>query len=281
MHSSAPEVAFHEGLEVHHPVSDLEAVSGGQQWRHQDMSIGTGKALSPKKRICGLSKSIFWLAVAVTVLAVGIIGLGVGVGISMNNRAESANVDGVDRDSSSSSTAIPSLQASITQTQPTSTTSTPSSTIFPTSTSTSTTTSSAAATPEPSNICPAANGTIVTPAVGSVRYRVACDSDFGGSGKQDLASYVTATFGECVDLCNSLNYFQDRADVGCTWNVAGTGTQTPGTCWCSAAPSRLLSRIRGMSSVCRSEAGVVLYLLYVTETLKCLLGGWIGPAGVL
>jgi hypothetical protein len=61
---------------------------------------------------------------------------------------------------------------------------------------------------------------------------VACDSDFSGSGKQTLASFVTATWDECLELCNTMNYFQDRADIGCTWNVAGTGQQTPGTCWC-------------------------------------------------
>jgi hypothetical protein len=60
---------------------------------------------------------------------------------------------------------------------------------------------------------------------------VRCDSDWGGA-KSDLASSVTDTFADCIQLCNSINYFQKRTDVGCVWNVAGTGQQTPGTCWC-------------------------------------------------
>ena len=61
---------------------------------------------------------------------------------------------------------------------------------------------------------------------------MACDSDFSGDGKQTLASFFAATWDDCLALCNTMNYFQGRADVGCTWNVAGTGGQTPGTCWC-------------------------------------------------
>jgi hypothetical protein len=75
--------------------------------------------------------------------------------------------------------------------------------------------------------------------VGSVRYRVRCDADWGGN-KTDLASLVTATFDDCIRLCNSMNYFQKRTDVGCTWNVAGTGQQTPGTCWCLGGEDKIV-----------------------------------------
>jgi len=115
----------------------------------------------------------------------------------------------------------------------TSSTTPPSATSASTTASTSTSSSSTSRTPQPSNICPGANDTIVTPSLGKVRYRIACDSDYGDtSGKQTLSSTVAATWDECLGLCNTMNYFQSRADVGCTWNVAGTGTQTPGTCWC-------------------------------------------------
>ena len=57
-----------------------------------------------------------------------------------------------------------------------------------------------------------------------------CDSDF--NNKDTLSSFVAATWNECLTLCNTMNYFQSRTDVAVTWNVAGTGQQTPGTCWC-------------------------------------------------
>ncbi|KAL4878769.1 hypothetical protein BJY04DRAFT_220835 [Aspergillus karnatakaensis] len=83
-------------------------------------------------------------------------------------------------------------------------------------------------------VCPTANNTLVTQPLGSLRYRIHCDSDFATSGKQTLSSVVLASFNECLSLCNTMNYFQDRTDIGCTYNVAGAGTQTPGTCWCLA-----------------------------------------------
>lgn len=34
-----------------------------------------------------------------------------------------------------------------------------------------------------------------------------------------------------------MNYFQELSDVGATFNVEGTGGQTPGTCWCLGGTS--------------------------------------------
>ncbi|KAJ9148826.1 hypothetical protein NKR19_g5851 [Coniochaeta hoffmannii] len=73
--------------------------------------------------------------------------------------------------------------------------------------------------------------TILTPTLGMLKHPLLCDSDFDGA-KEDLALMLVSTFGDCMNLCNSMNYFQKRTDVGCTYNVAGTGTQTLGTCWC-------------------------------------------------
>lgn len=78
-----------------------------------------------------------------------------------------------------------------------------------------------------------------------MRYRVACDSDFSGSGKQTLGSFVAATWDDCLALCNNMNYFQGRADIGCTWNVAGTGQQTPGTCWCLGGADKTVVSNKG------------------------------------
>jgi hypothetical protein len=93
-------------------------------------------------------------------------------------------------------------------------------------------TSSPSPSSSPSSPCPSANNTLISPTLGTIRYQIHCDSDIGGSGKITLSSIVVDTFDECLALCNTMNYFQDRTDVGATYNVAGTGTQTPGTCWC-------------------------------------------------
>jgi hypothetical protein len=73
-----------------------------------------------------------------------------------------------------------------------------------------------------------------------------CDSDYGpGGGKETLGSFEGITWESCVDLCNSMNYFQDRSDVGFTWNAAGTGDQTPGSCWCSGGPNKVVVENKG------------------------------------
>lgn len=32
--------------------------------------------------------------------------------------------------------------------------------------------------------------------------------------------------------CASMNYLQSRSEISAVYNVAGTGLQTRGTCWC-------------------------------------------------
>lgn len=94
--------------------------------------------------------------------------------------------------------------------------------------------------PTVSSVCPDRNGTIVNSSPGSMQYRVLCDSDFDGSGKETLSSVVLSSFVDCVAVCNTMNYFQDRTDIGATFNVAGTGTQTPGTCWCLGGADKVV-----------------------------------------
>ncbi|KAL2817659.1 hypothetical protein BJX63DRAFT_103183 [Aspergillus granulosus] len=114
------------------------------------------------------------------------------------------------------------------------TTSSDSSSTQPTSTYTTTVTRTVSTTemPTPTSPCPSGNNTITTPSLGTIRYRIYCDSDISGSNKITLSSIVVSSFDECLAFCNTMNYFQDRTDVAATYNVAGTGTQTPGTCWC-------------------------------------------------
>lgn len=84
------EVAPYEGLQV---VNDSapEAI-GINDRQHQKIypAASSGEVLPPNNRICGLSRAIFWLAVAMTALALVVIGLGVGLGVALS-KTQNAN----------------------------------------------------------------------------------------------------------------------------------------------------------------------------------------------
>lgn len=48
------------------------------------------------------------------------------------------------------------------------------------------------------------------------------------------------TLDQCLSICNTMNYFQSRSDVGCTYNFQGTGSQAPGTCWCLGGKNKTI-----------------------------------------
>ncbi|KAK4124501.1 hypothetical protein N657DRAFT_663537 [Parathielavia appendiculata] len=181
-----PELAPYDGLEVVPGSARKLAIASkmksyhrqldsGDSWQQEKTPAGTREALPARNRICGLSRAIFRLTVVSTVLSL-----------------------------LAFSTAVSSLSPPTTQTSPTSalTISPPASrSIASSSTSTlNSNSTTSTSTPRPSNICPGANNTVVTPTLGTVQYSVMCDSDFSGSGKQDLASYVTTSFDECTEL---------------------------------------------------------------------------------
>ncbi|KAL4936398.1 hypothetical protein BDV06DRAFT_205132 [Aspergillus oleicola] len=171
------------------------------------MEPGIEKAFLPAQAAQGASKKkMAWLWGFIVVLGVVVVGLVAGLGVGLTRR---------DKDSASAASNA-DLDADLPNnaTNSSSPTSTPSSSSAPVSN------------------CPSANNTVVIAKTGSIRYRIHCDSDFGGDGKLTLASTVLTSFDDCLSLCNTMNWFQDRTDVGCTFNVAGTGDQTPGTCWC-------------------------------------------------
>ncbi len=58
-----------------------------------------------------------------------------------------------------------------------------------------------------------------------------------------MSSNFAARWDACLTLCDTMNYFQKRTDVGATWNVAGTGQQTPGTCWCFGGPMVVVKNV--------------------------------------
>ena len=91
------EIAPYEGLEV---VNDVPlVVIDSRQHRYlqperrfspRDGGPCVHAAHSPEKRIYGLSRAIFWLAMATTVLAAIVLGLGIGLGVALSN-AHNAN----------------------------------------------------------------------------------------------------------------------------------------------------------------------------------------------
>lgn len=83
------EAAPYQGIEVIHS-SDPEVINHEQYQKPYYPPTGNGEPLSPKKRICGLSMGVFWLAVAMTVLAIIMIGLGTGLGVALS-KAQNAN----------------------------------------------------------------------------------------------------------------------------------------------------------------------------------------------
>ncbi|KAI1143750.1 hypothetical protein F5Y05DRAFT_5361 [Hypoxylon sp. FL0543] len=103
------------------------------------------------------------------------------------------------------------------------------------STSTSSSSSASAALPTPTTIqdsgCPNVNGNTVTKSSTKLAqtYKIYCDSDLTGT---DQASLVVTSLDECITLCFSLNWTQNRKDVGSVWNEKGVVGQTAGTCWC-------------------------------------------------
>ncbi|KAJ5689669.1 hypothetical protein N7462_004061 [Penicillium macrosclerotiorum] len=219
-----------DGLEVTQP--GLESFGSTERRYQQQQFLNSNKPRGeayeiapaiPTETICGLRNVTFWLSLVIAILVVIVVGVavGLGVGLSQGNRNNNYQVD--------------SQAASAT------TISIPTTTYIPTTTSRSSTTSSAAAasTTTVSSPCPGGNNTIHYE--GTRKFRILCDSDFGGSGKKDLASTVMSTFYDCLGLCNSMNTFQDRSDVGCTYNREGTGGQTAGTCWCLGGNKTVIS----------------------------------------
>jgi hypothetical protein len=61
---------------------------------------------------------------------------------------------------------------------------------------------------------------------------------------------VVPLLGDCMNLCNSMNYFQKRTDVGYTYKVAGAGTQTPRTSWCLGGESNTVVTNAGNEIEC-------------------------------
>ncbi|KAK3360428.1 hypothetical protein B0T25DRAFT_129969 [Lasiosphaeria hispida] len=197
----------------------------------------------PKPRVCGLRQHIFWLAVALAAALALIVGLGAGLGVSMgkeasrNNMAESLVTSPTATSSTAAATSTPGSPSS----SPSGLSAVTSIvTIPPVGTATLTLPAFRAAA-TPASICPSANNTLVQAVKGSMRYHyILCDSSFGEYGRQTLSSAVLPTFGDCLNMCSSMNRFQDREDVGCTWNAPGTGGEKPGTCWCYGGVNKLI-----------------------------------------
>ncbi|KAB5522885.1 hypothetical protein GE09DRAFT_494729 [Coniochaeta sp. 2T2.1] len=242
MSHSTKEVVHYSmhGLEVVQP--GLEPVFYPHYQNYSHIAQEERRQLPPEPTVFGLRKVTFWLIAALaalSIIAVGVpVGLGVGLSKAQGNKGTELKSTG---DETPSPQPAETTTVMMTTTAPGATlTGNPSSSssIPPTSSKTTTTTTPPTS-PTVVSACPRGNNTIITPMLGTVKYRILCDRDFDGA-KEDLASVVMSSFDACMNLCNSMNYFQKRTDVGCTYNVAGTGTQTPGTCWCLGGDTKIV-----------------------------------------
>ena len=87
------EAAPYDGLQAIDNTEKEAVISGPHQSLYY-LAASTkrdAEGLSSRKRICGLSRAVFWLAVAMTVLAVLLIGLGAGLGVALG-KANASNI---------------------------------------------------------------------------------------------------------------------------------------------------------------------------------------------
>ncbi|OTA93257.1 hypothetical protein M434DRAFT_395813 [Hypoxylon sp. CO27-5] len=216
MQHSTIEVVPDTGMQVAPDPSVPEVVYPHYTEYKPWQELSQSSSVPQESRIAGLRRATFWLLVAlfaVVALALGPIENAI-LTLHLGASVDSASA-------SSTSTSVVAEPAAATTT----------------ASSSSSTPSSIAAQPTqtPTTIqdsgCPNISGNTVTKSSSKMTqtFRIYCDSDLTGS---DQASLVVTTLDECITLCASLNWTQNRKDVGSVWNEKGVVGQTPGTCWC-------------------------------------------------
>ncbi|KAI1451878.1 hypothetical protein F4805DRAFT_449733 [Annulohypoxylon moriforme] len=232
MHSTK-EVALESGMELAPDHSIPEVIyPQPAPYKGYDLSQWQNEKNSGK-RVAGLRRETFWLLVilfAVVALSLGL-GTGLGLGLRSNNvnttgkDADSASISNGNTVSSSVATSTPAPESMAAESVATSTSTSSTSSTRTTSIASSTITSLV------DSGCPGINGTTTSMSTNGVNmtYRFYCDSDLTGT---DQASLVTNSLDECVTLCDSLNWTEQRRDVGSVWNEKGVVGQKAGTCWC-------------------------------------------------
>ncbi|OIW34289.1 hypothetical protein CONLIGDRAFT_650844 [Coniochaeta ligniaria NRRL 30616] len=227
------------GLEVVQP--GLEPVFYPQYQNYSHIAEEDRKRAPRERRVFGFRKVTFWLVAALAALSIIAVGVPVGLGVGLSRAQGDKGTDPTTTPGGGTPSSKPTGTVTVIMT-----TTAPGATPTPSSSSTSSsqpasskTTSTLTTNPTVISACPQGNNTVVTPTLGTVNYRILCDRDFDGA-KEDLASVVMPSLDACMNLCNTMNYFQKRTDVGCTYNVAGTGTQTPGTCWCLGGETKII-----------------------------------------
>ncbi|PIG79024.1 hypothetical protein AARAC_003588 [Aspergillus arachidicola] len=249
MTDSFKEVSQIHGIEV--VQAGLEPIPNQNNPHHVVVPVLADESVPRESRICGLRKMTFWLAVIVAALVAIVIALAVGLGV------------GLTRSHSTSTAPIPTTSSKSTSTpsSPTSSTSSDTASSSSTSTSAPSPTSTTLFNKSTNYTCPDANNTEirnVSGGSGKSSYYIFCDADISSSSKKDLSSSVQSSFADCLALCNSMNNFQDRTDVGCTYNFEGTGSQDKGTCWClSGGNKSIITNVGNMAAVLSTEIAIL------------------------
>lgn len=214
--------AVQPGLYPHQPDAEDRRDESHPPGTHNEkwMNDPRGRSIYDIRRGRFVLILIFLLGILI-VLALGL-GLGLGLGLPAVRQASSSQSEPLaSTPTIHESTSSPSAAASAHSRSET-----------PTSSSVYSATSSQVAevSGTPSTTCPGSNGTVYS--ASGFDFIIYCDHNVASGHKVDLSSGYQPTFDDCINLCAGEDYFQNRADVSAVYNFAGTGQQTPGTCWC-------------------------------------------------
>lgn len=171
----------------------------------------------PEATICGLSRRMFWITVAVaTFLVLGLtIGVGVGVGVGKHHHKSKTSPENDSNPTAAITTAASTTSPAKSTSTRTSTTSSPT----PTPTTDSNNLS-----------CPAANNTIYHVPDSTAKFKRICGIDYSGVDQaKDIATVWTITMQDCI--------FQCAEYPGCTacgWGVIKGDPGSEHRCWMKA-----------------------------------------------
>ncbi|KAK3377419.1 hypothetical protein B0H63DRAFT_218758 [Podospora didyma] len=167
------------------------------------------------KRVCGLRRATFWLIVALAGAALLAVAVGTGLSLGLG-RVPDENPKTTTNAENNSTSPPPSPPPSIPST---------------TMSSSRTTNSTPTPTPTPpvsskngTSIvdCPSANNTAVqpSPSGSNLAYLILCNVEIRPNSPSKFIQLTTIlpTLQGCLDLCDSLNEYQQRTDVSAAWN---------------------------------------------------------------
>lgn len=180
-------------------------------------------------RICGLSKRLFWILIAVAIVVVIGAAVGGGVSASMSNKSDVKSLPAVSSSTSTSTTMVstaPANSATSASSRPESSTQS----ATPTTQSSTSRTISTTTIIGPSGTllsdCPSSNDTVYTPKSSTQMFRKLCDVSLLNVNNDAAAVTVqVSTLDDCISACAGFN-LQYASDI-----AAGKTSVCNAACW--------------------------------------------------